>query len=159
VQPLATRLVELGREQGINLEIVSAYRSASEQDALLKSGAGVTKASALLSFHNHGLAFDVVPQEYKAQVDWNPSGALWPRVGLLGESLGLEWGGRWSDPDRPHFQLSAAPIRELKDYWEKFGRWMPVSIEPTMGAAGIIVLIGVLYLLVLRPMLARRGYV
>jgi hypothetical protein len=159
VQPLATRLLELAREQGINLEIVSAYRSPAEQDKLATSGAGVTKASALWSYHNHGLAFDIVPQEYKAQVDWNPSGPLWPRVGAIGESLGLEWGGRWGDPDRPHFQLRAAPIGELKAYWEKFQKIMPISIEPTIGAAGIILVIGLLYVFLLRPMLARRGYV
>lgn len=152
-------MLELAREQGINLEIVSAYRSPAEQDALKASGAGVTKASALLSFHNHGLAFDVVPQEYKSMIDWNPSGALWPRIGAIGEAVGLEWGGRWLDPDRPHFQLSAAPIRDLKKYWEDFGRWMPITIEPTMSAAAIILVIGAVYLFFIRPMLARRGYV
>jgi peptidoglycan L-alanyl-D-glutamate endopeptidase CwlK len=26
-------------------------------------------------------------------------------AGQIGESVGLEWGGRFSTPDRPHFQL------------------------------------------------------
>jgi peptidoglycan L-alanyl-D-glutamate endopeptidase CwlK len=28
----------------------------------------------------------------------------WEEIGILGESCGLEWGGRWNRPDRPHFQ-------------------------------------------------------
>lgn len=35
---------------------------------------------------------------------WNDE-ILWGKVGALGESVGLEWGGRWARfPDRPHFQ-------------------------------------------------------
>lgn len=80
-------------------------------------------------------------------------------IGNIGESLGLTWGGRWLSPDAPHFELKAAPLSELKAYWEKFQRVMPIQIEPTMGAFGIIVLIGLGYFFILRPMLARRGYV
>jgi peptidoglycan L-alanyl-D-glutamate endopeptidase CwlK len=28
----------------------------------------------------------------------------WEEIGRIGESAGLEWGGRWAKPDRPHFQ-------------------------------------------------------
>jgi len=28
----------------------------------------------------------------------------WEEIGLIGESCGLVWGGRWKSPDRPHFQ-------------------------------------------------------
>jgi peptidoglycan L-alanyl-D-glutamate endopeptidase CwlK len=28
----------------------------------------------------------------------------WEEMGRIGESCGLEWGGRWKKPDRPHFQ-------------------------------------------------------
>jgi hypothetical protein len=71
----------------------------------------------------------------------------------------LTWGGRWSNPDKPHFELRAAPLSELKRYWEKFAKVMPVTIEPTIGAFGIILLIALGYFFFLRPMLARRGYV
>ena len=30
----------------------------------------------------------------------------WEKLGALGESCGLTWGGRWKKPDRPHFQYT-----------------------------------------------------
>jgi soluble lytic murein transglycosylase-like protein len=41
------------------------------------------------------------------QPDWNSP--HWERLGELGESLGLTWGGRWNTrTDRPHFELPKA---------------------------------------------------
>lgn len=148
VRPLAQNLLRLAADQGIQLKIVSAYRSPAQQQALLDSGKGVTNAGALLSYHNHRLAFDVVPTEYISLPDWNPAGPLWPKVGAIGKSVGLEWGGDWKNKDLPHFQLTGAPIRELKSYFEKFGEIMPIKIEPTtVGLVGILLVVGVvLYL-------------
>lgn len=148
VRPLAQNLLRLAADQGIQLKIVSAYRSPSEQQALKDSGKGVTNAGALLSYHNHQLAFDVVPTEYISLPDWNPAGPLWTKVGSIGKSVGLEWGGDWQKKDLPHFQLTGAPIRELKSYFEKFGEIMPIKIEPTtIGIVGILLVVGVvLYL-------------
>ncbi len=148
VRPLAQNLLRLAADQGIQLKIVSAYRSPSEQQALKDSGKGVTNAGALLSYHNHRLAFDVVPTEYISLPDWNPTGPLWAKIGSIGKSVGLEWGGDWQKKDLPHFQLTGAPIKELKSYFEKFGEIMPIKIEPTtIGIVGILLVVGVvLYL-------------
>jgi len=91
--------------------------------------------------------------------DWNPTGLHWVTLGKLGESLGLEWGGRWSKPDRPHFQIpsAAAPIRELKAYWEKFKKIMPVEIAPAAGAAGVIIAIALAWVFLIKPALEDRG--
>jgi len=140
VRPLAENLLRLAADQGIALRVVSAYRTPSAQEALLQSGKGVTNAGALLSYHNHRLAFDVVPVEYLSLKDWNPSGELWAKVGALGRGLGLEWGGDWKKKDLPHFQLTGAPIRELKSYFEKFGEIMPIKIEPSTGGVVLMVL-------------------
>lgn len=148
VRPLAQNLLRLAADQGIQLKIVSAFRSPSEQQALKDSGRGVTNAGALLSYHNHRLAFDVVPTEYISLPDWNPNGPLWPKIGTIGKSVGLEWGGDWQKKDLPHFQLTGAPIRELKSYFEKFGEIMPIKIEPTtMGMVGILLVVGVVFYL------------
>jgi peptidoglycan L-alanyl-D-glutamate endopeptidase CwlK len=101
VRPLAQNLLRLAADQGIQLKIVSAYRSPSQQQALLDSGRGVTNAGALLSYHNHRLAFDVVPTEYLSLPDWNPAGPLWAKIGSIGKSVGLEWGGDWKKKDLP----------------------------------------------------------
>lgn len=148
VRPLAQNLLRLAADQGIQLKIVSAYRTPSAQEALLQSGKGVTNAGALLSYHNHRLAFDVAPIEYLSLPDWNPAGPLWAKIGAIGKSVGLEWGGDWKKKDLPHFQLTGAPIRELKSYFEKFGEIMPIKIEPTsVGLIGIVIVLGVvLYL-------------
>lgn len=139
VRPLAENLLRLSADAGIPLKVVSAYRSPEAQQALLDSGKGVTNAGALLSYHNHRLAFDVVPLEYISMKDWNPSGPLWQRVGDIGKSVGLSWGGDWVKKDLPHFQLTGAPIRELKSYFEKFGEIMPIKLTPTAGGAILLV--------------------
>ena len=150
VRPLAQNLLRLAADQGIQLKIVSAYRSPSQQQALLDSGQGVTNAGALLSYHNHRLAFDAAPVEYLSLPDWNPTGPLWAKIGVIGKSVGLEWGGDWPGKKRdlPHFQLTGAPIRELKSYFEKFGEIMPITITPTTGGAiALLLVVGVvLYL-------------
>jgi peptidoglycan LD-endopeptidase CwlK len=65
-------------------------------------GATVTKAKPGESAHNYGLAFDVAFETDGGGVSWE---GPWDTVGGLGEHFGLEWGGRWTTPDRPHFQL------------------------------------------------------
>ena len=159
MQPLAQALIQRAKEQGIEIEIVQGYRSPEAQDVLLTSGAGVTNAPGLLSYHNYGLAFDVLPKDYASMKDWNPTGLHWVTLGKIGESLGLEWGGRWSKPDRPHFQIpsAAAPIRELKAYWEKFKKIMPVEIAPAAGAAGVIIAIAIAWIFFIKPALEDRG--
>ena len=159
LQPLAQALIQRASERGIELQVSQAYRTPEQQDALLASGSGVTKAPGLLSYHNYGLAFDVVPKDYVNMKEWNPSGSHWPIIGSIGESLGLEWGGRWLEPDRPHFQIQsqAAPIRELKAYWEKFRKIMPIEISPSAGAAGIIVALALAWFFLIKPALEDRG--
>ena len=161
IQPLAQALIQRAAERGIEIEIVQGYRSPEQQDALLTSGKGVTNAPGLLSYHNYGLAFDVVPKDYKELPNWNPTGLHWVTLGQIGEALGLEWGGRWSNPDRPHFQIpsAAAPIRELKAYWEKFKKIMPVEIAPAAGAAGIIVVLALAWFFIVKPALEDRGII
>jgi len=57
--------------------------------------------------HVQGIAFDCVP-EVNGKAVWG-DGNLWQNIGELGETVGLEWGGRWTKfPDRPHFQRRRA---------------------------------------------------
>jgi peptidoglycan L-alanyl-D-glutamate endopeptidase CwlK len=122
VQPLARRLIETAREQGINAKVISGYRSYAEQDALYAKGRTapgprVTKARGGYSWHNFQIAFDVgiFSENGKEYLGESPD---YRKVGKIGESLGLEWGGSWKDfVDEPHFQynpnhLSLAQCRE-----------------------------------------------
>lgn len=73
----------------------------------------VTHAGPGDSWHNYGLACDVVfqtskPTDPEGVWHWDWSGNLpWAALGSAGESVGLEWGGRWPLPktDLPHFEL------------------------------------------------------
>lgn len=103
----ATTLLAEAARHGLLLRITHTRRTFQEQEDIYaqgrtKPGPKVTAAAAGWSAHNYGLAFDVCQhggEPYPDNDDW------WEKVGRLGESLGLEWGGRWKHPDRPHFQL------------------------------------------------------
>ena len=115
VQQRAKALVNAAKDAGIDLLITSTYRSNEEQAALYaqgrtKPGAIVTNARPGDSYHNWRCAFDVVPLRNGKPV-WGttgPDGDLWRKVGELGESVGLEWAGRWTGKLREmaHFQYT-----------------------------------------------------
>jgi len=100
--------------QDIDLVITSTYRDAESQNALYaqgrtKPGRIVTNAKAGQSWHNWKCAIDVVPLRNGKPV-WGTVGKdleLWNKVGAIGESVGLEWAGRWKRfREFPHFQLT-----------------------------------------------------
>lgn len=68
----------------------------------------------LKSKHIDGKAIDIVPVQ-DGRIPWNiltkEIAALYLRIGEIGESVGLEWGGRWKPLDKfgigkdaPHFE-------------------------------------------------------
>lgn len=110
VRLLATKLIETAQEQGINAKVISGYRSYAEQDALYaqgrsKPGQKVTKARGGYSWHNFGMAFDIGIFSKDGKTYYGESEA-YDVVGKIGESLGLEWGGRWDFYDPPHLQYN-----------------------------------------------------
>lgn len=102
------------RAAGIDLLVTSTLRTKAEQAALYAQGRTapgriVTNAKPGQSFHNYGLAYDVVPLRAGKPV-WGTKGddlALWKAVGALGKEQGLEWAGDWTRfREYPHFQWS-----------------------------------------------------
>ena len=93
---------------GIDIIFTSTYRDNESQDALYaqgrsKPGSIVTKVQGGYSYHNHRVAFDVVPV-VNGKAIWDDL-TLWTRIGSIGKSCGLEWGGYWERwKDKPHFQ-------------------------------------------------------
>jgi peptidoglycan L-alanyl-D-glutamate endopeptidase CwlK len=86
------------KAQGIEILITSTYRDRVSQAALYaqgrtKPGKRVTNAKPGQSFHNHRVAFDFVPITH-GKANWNDK-ALFHRCGVIAESVGLEWAGRW----------------------------------------------------------------
>lgn len=108
LQPMATRLIEMAKEKGINAKVIAGLRTHAEQDKLYaqgrsKPGDVVTKAKGGQSIHNYGLAFDIgiFSDDDKTYHGESP---YYKTVGQLGKSLGLTWGGDWKFVDEPHFE-------------------------------------------------------
>lgn len=148
----ARQLIERAYKEGINVIITQGLRTIEEQNALYaqgrtKPGKIVTNLRGGYSYHNFGLAFDFAVLNPDGSVNWNVD-KKWKRVGAIGKSLGLEWGGDWRDfPDYPHFQLtfglSLADLRagkrpptkqkevqQVKD--DVKGHWAEASIRKAM---------------------------
>lgn len=137
LQKLAAQLTEECARQELKIKIGETLRTKEEQDDLYaqgrtKPGSIVTNApgSSYSSYHQWGTAFDIYRND--GQGAYNESNKFFERVGAIGVSLGLEWGGNWkSIVDKPHFQLpdwgsSAAGIKkqyatpeEFRKTWEK----------------------------------------
>ena len=99
-----------GREP---FEEVNAKRRAAGLFEIGEAEARRIVTRTLDSRHLYGEAFDLVPLDEVGRAWWNAPAALWTKIGELGESVGLEWGGRWGERegrlgwDCPHFQERA----------------------------------------------------
>lgn len=102
--------IEAAKAKGIDLLVTSTYRDSDSQNALYAQGRTapgkiVTNAKAGQSFHNYRCAVDVVPI-VNGKAVWDDK-ILWQQIGVLGESCGLEWAGRWKTfKEMPHFQFT-----------------------------------------------------
>lgn len=110
-------------------------RTFAEQDALYaqgrtKPGAKVTNAKGGQSYHNYGMAIDIVllkdrdgngtfeTASWETNVDFDGDGvADWIEVVNIFKRHGWEWGGDWKFTDKPHFQktmgLSIATLQTM----------------------------------------------
>lgn len=105
----ADELVKACEAQGLKIKITDTLRNKAEQDALYaqgrtKPGNIVTNVKYPNSMHNWGVAFDFCRNDGAGA--YNDTDGFFSKVGSIGKSIGLEWGGDWkSIVDRPHFQL------------------------------------------------------
>ena len=96
-------LITKCKAKGIELAVVETYRTHAKQHEFKSMGKKYTASGAGRSKHQYGLAVDVVPVINSVAV-WN-NAILWRKIGLIGEKLGLRWGGRWRTPYDPgHFE-------------------------------------------------------
>lgn len=100
-------LVKAMQDLGKPVYLAQGLRSAAEQDLTYAKGRTmpgsiVTNARGLQSYHQYGLAFDLIFVNY----NWTPPSQDWWNVlGMQGQKLGLEWGGSWNGfKDLPHFE-------------------------------------------------------
>ena len=103
IQEIIRKFLAKALNQGFNLRITSGKRTSEEQDKLYALGRTipgkiVTNAQDGESNHTRGIAIDVVERNLGYNIDWE-------KLGRIGESVGLSWGGRWTTfVDRPHFE-------------------------------------------------------
>jgi peptidoglycan L-alanyl-D-glutamate endopeptidase CwlK len=108
-QGLALRVTETIRTRERQAWLYSIGRTHSHPDS--GSAAILTHAKPGTGNHETGRAIDVVPM-IPSMVNggtFKPTAsyvyAYWEQIGRIGESCGFKWGGRWSKPDNPHFEL------------------------------------------------------
>lgn len=140
------------REEALNAykEILSALtgsaicrfsytlRTFAEQDALYAQGRSkpgniITKAKGGQSYHNYGLAIDIVlltdtnnngsfnNASWDNKKDFDKDGKSdWMEIVAIFKRYGFEWGGDWKFSDTPHFQKTfGKSINELLDLHKK----------------------------------------
>lgn len=124
-------------KNNMDVDVFSGYRSMEEQAKLYSHGRTIpgdiiTNAKPGHSFHNWGLAADVV-FKVNRNWDWGPRNR-WDRLGQIGKAVGLEWGGDFKTfPDKPHFQLTggltiveALELDDIGDVWEEVSKRLDV---------------------------------
>lgn len=128
LQPrFGSMIIELifeARKAGLNVGLFHGYRSHAHQRKLYAKGRTapgrvVTRARAGYSWHNFGLAVDIVFYTKKGNWSWAEKNN-WEKLGLIGKSIGLKWGGDWIRRDRPHFMLKGkvGSIRKARELFK-----------------------------------------
>ncbi len=108
---------EVEDKLGIKLRVTDALRTDDEQNSLYaqgrtKPGLIVTGAKAGESYHNYGLAIDVVEITNSGNVNYSTN---WSAIEKIGVNNGFSWGGSWLKPDKPHFQMNfGLSIKQLQ---------------------------------------------
>ncbi len=115
------------KAQGINVRVTDGLRTFEEQNALYAKGRTapgniVTKVRGGGSFHNYGLAVDVVPLDKNGKANYNVGKDVWNKIGAAGQKQGLTWGGAWKGfVDQPHFQLDGGKT-SAKSYLDTYNK-------------------------------------
>lgn len=157
LQKKIEQLKALCQKNGITIGISECVRTVAEQDALYAKGRTTggsivtnCKGTSYRSMHQWGVAFDFylivdVDGDGKTSDDaFNDATGLFEKVGKLGQSIGLEWGGSWkSIKDKPHFQLpdwgsTATKLRKQYGTPERFmATWNAGAAEKVDQAAKV----------------------
>lgn len=95
-QPIAFQLLARCVEAGIPVLIAGTLRTPAEHAQNIANGTSRTTHSK----HLDGDAIDIVPYAvYQLagadKLQWDTADPVWPKLGAIGEALGLRWGGRF----------------------------------------------------------------
>lgn len=113
-----------------SVRIISGNRTYAEQDMIYAQGRTrpgriVTNARGGQSNHNFAIAWDIgifVDGKYLPESPLYKDAAP---IALIA-TTGVEWGGHWSKPDRPHYQLvTGKSTSEVRALFEKGRAYLP----------------------------------
>lgn len=112
----------------ITIRIVQGLRTWAQQTAIYNQGRTtpgnvVTKAKAGQSYHNYGLAADVVP--FKADgvtLDWEYD---FRKLVPFAIKYGITWGGYFISPDRDHFENKMGYVWQDLQVMYEDGKFIP----------------------------------
>jgi hypothetical protein len=121
-------ITELRRE-GHDVRVVAGFRSFSDQrerfeQGRLKSGDILTSAEAGHSWHNYGLAVDIVLNDDNGDPAWpEASSPFWQRLADAAMARGAFWGGRFGFPAHVEYHpaLAHRDAGSLIEDFESFG--------------------------------------
>lgn len=113
--------------KGYKWIVVEGFRTAKYQHSLWEKGRtkpgpivtlrdGFTKRST----HQSSMAVDIAPK-HGFLIDWNVPKAHWEYLGHLAREQGLDWGGDWRSPDKPHVEWNEddVPMYRKAREWQK----------------------------------------
>jgi hypothetical protein len=110
-RPQAFELLARFTEIGVPVLIVDTRRTAAEHAANLANNRSWTTRSK----HLDGDAIDICPYAVwdahgPDKLNWDSADPIWLKLGILGEAIGLRWGGRWKVKDMSHFEYLGGAV-------------------------------------------------
>jgi peptidoglycan L-alanyl-D-glutamate endopeptidase CwlK len=121
-QKACRMFLEECKHQGLNVLVTETYRSQERQNYLYEQGRtrkGKKVTWTKNSRHTSRRAWDIC-QNIKGQEYSNTT--FFRMCGKIAKSMGITWGGDWSTPDMPHFEISES--------WEEYkGDEEPMTAE------------------------------
>lgn len=100
------------RSAGLRVKVVETRRTFERQAGLYAMGRTepgriVTYSKAGTGKHEKGTAFDIA---FEGSNPYPRDNKLWARLGAIGESCGLTWGGKFKGVDSVHFENNGGSI-------------------------------------------------
>lgn len=123
----ANFLDDVNNQLGIKLRVAQGFRSSAEQAADYAKGRTApgsvsTGARPGESYHQYGMATDLAQLLPKGAVEFE--NVPWDEIAKIAAAHGIDWGGRFSPPDRGHFEKSLGhSTQQLRSF--------PPMVSPT----------------------------
>jgi len=114
IRQMVINFINDAQDRGYKLRVASGLRTFKEQEVLYAkgrpNGRKVSNARPGTSFHNYGLAVDVVEIGPTKGMDGYKKGydkTRWDEIGKIGKEHGFFWGGDFKSlSDKPHFEFN-----------------------------------------------------